>query len=1141
MGAMVVMLTICALTMSVRAQSAPAPVRDRHPPLHADLHRFAAADAAGRDAIIHGAKDHLVDRFRQLLRVAVSERAGLEDATLPGDMDELVVDFARRIERITGQGVFADDAAHVLALSEREITLRARLHLGFFTTFRLVRFAEPDAVAPALARLDGHLERMALFAHCHEDRDLARFTASVRPLVDGYRPDHGTPAGRARWIKHTDALATVLSEQGLDKGFRYFIAERNLAQAFLLTGAKAKAGAALRAARRAIDVGTLGLEQQADLLSLELEHFRGHDYLEAARSAANDLETLLPRVEKLIDGLSDRERRVELQTQLAHWYLQAAFARAATGREQRAHELLMHAAGRPGVRSDTAARIRVLLAQVSETLGDYQGGVRAARDAIDLTRDPGLRWQAHLHEAACYALLGRVGDARRSLEAVKQLRTRLPEPSRASLASRDALVGALVRKMAGDLNGALADCDRALAATTTDGGSVDRVRALWFKSGILLEVGEAGEALDVANEARASADDARVNPKWQAFVSDLGIADILLSSGRPAEARARLDDAMKIGRAFLDAHPELRGEARRLRAEAEWRLIDEPSKQSKRSAALMRDLDSAIGDLKRASRGRFGVPRLAVETLRAYELLFEISVTQGDSPAADGVVDAARAFVAGLDRSDRGPSLAWSEVDASMEAILARAAEAAGESEQALLHYKKAARLENELRKGLRWRAPDGLSARFEGIHDRMAYLHLDAAEAHNTAGRVREALLFIEDRRARSLRTLISAAEVRLAEGARDGLASEEIGLQRPPTLDGEGLDEILIEGRTVLVYAVTARGGFVLGLRGRHAEIHRLRQSRTVLERNVHSLRSNLRGEPDSYKIGAVMEFGNLLYDALISPVAHLVKDSKEIIIVPDGVLHAVPFGALTAQDVTVIGRDFTKIPFLVAQPGLEALTITPSLATLALLRERPAPVPERSALLIGDPSLNHAAYPALPHARREIATIAELLERPTVLVGDRANLKQIGSTKPGRHGIIHVASHTRRGRLPSILLAPSGPGGEPVSIGPSDVMGLKLDDTSLVVLSACASGRGRLAGAEGLIGLPRAFLVAGARRVVASSIDVIDEKTSRLMKLLYARMRVGDAPARALLRAQRTLLGSPATSWPGYWAPFFVVGAP
>jgi CHAT domain-containing protein len=236
-----------------------------------------------------------------------------------------------------------------------------------------------------------------------------------------------------------------------------------------------------------------------------------------------------------------------------------------------------------------------------------------------------------------------------------------------------------------------------------------------------------------------------------------------------------------------------------------------------------------------------------------------------------------------------------------------------------------------------------------------------------------------------------------------------------------------------------------------------------------------------------------------------------------------------------------DFTKVPFLLKRKGLDAITVVPSLGTLALLNERSTARPGRSALLIGDPVLGDPSLPRLPHALREIETIGKLHHNPVTLAGAAATRARLDATKPGRFGTLHFATHTHRGRMPAILLGPESAGAGPVALTPNDVMGLDLADTNLVVLSACASGRGRVMGTEGLIGLPRAFLIAGARRVVASTVSVVDEKTSALMGSFYGQLKNGQAPAAALLAAQRDLLGRGTTSWPGYWGSFFVVGAP
>jgi CHAT domain-containing protein len=101
----------------------------------------------------------------------------------------------------------------------------------------------------------------------------------------------------------------------------------------------------------------------------------------------------------------------------------------------------------------------------------------------------------------------------------------------------------------------------------------------------------------------------------------------------------------------------------------------------------------------------------------------------------------------------------------------------------------------------------------------------------------------------------------------------------------------------------------------------------------------------------------------------------------------------------------------------------------------------------------------------------------------------------------------------------------------------MQLNLSD-ALVTLSACESGRSHVAGGDEVIGLPRAFLGAGAATVVVSLWLAQDETTARLMSHWYAHLRdQGVRPATALREAQLALKAE--YPHPYYWAPFITVG--
>ena len=104
--------------------------------------------------------------------------------------------------------------------------------------------------------------------------------------------------------------------------------------------------------------------------------------------------------------------------------------------------------------------------------------------------------------------------------------------------------------------------------------------------------------------------------------------------------------------------------------------------------------------------------------------------------------------------------------------------------------------------------------------------------------------------------------------------------------------------------------------------------------------------------------------------------------------------------------------------------------------------------------------------------------------------------------------------------------------------ELAGLDLWGTQLVVLSACDTGRGDVRLGQGVYGLRRAFLVAGAETVVMSLWKVNDVKTESLMEAYYRNLRAGKGRATALGEAMRSLRMTQAH--PHYWAPFIAVGS-
>ena len=96
----------------------------------------------------------------------------------------------------------------------------------------------------------------------------------------------------------------------------------------------------------------------------------------------------------------------------------------------------------------------------------------------------------------------------------------------------------------------------------------------------------------------------------------------------------------------------------------------------------------------------------------------------------------------------------------------------------------------------------------------------------------------------------------------------------------------------------------------------------------------------------------------------------------------------------------------------------------------------------------------------------------------------------------------------------------------------------NAQLVVLSCCNSGRGKIRFAEGVVGLTRAFLAAGARSVLASLWAVDDAATFYFMKYFYQHLKSGESASASLQQAMREMRNT-VLSHPYYWAPFFIVG--
>jgi CHAT domain-containing protein/predicted negative regulator of RcsB-dependent stress response len=327
--------------------------------------------------------------------------------------------------------------------------------------------------------------------------------------------------------------------------------------------------------------------------------------------------------------------------------------------------------------------------------------------------------------------------------------------------------------------------------------------------------------------------------------------------------------------------------------------------------------------------------------------------------------------------------------------------------------------------------------------------------------------------------------------------------------------------------------------------------------------------------------------LSQLLLGPIADKIG-TKRLIIVGDGVLHYLPFGALPSPVSTSVGSQKSvqsaRTPYLIEEHEIVYL---PSASVVPVLRvetagRKPAPL---SAAVLANPVFTSdderlkAARPTpttngvtttqkdstskrgngettrsglvlapLPATELEAEAIDKLMRnhgRTKIAKGFEASRTTVMELQEKQYRIIHFATHgdldTEHPELSSIVLSLFDSEGRPQDgyLRLHDIYNLKLP-TDLIVLSACRTGLGQVIKGEGLIGLTRGFMHAGSPRVVASLWQVEDLGTSELMKRIYQHIiREGMAPASAMRQAQIEMLQSKRWKSPYFWAGFVLQG--
>jgi len=403
-----------------------------------------------------------------------------------------------------------------------------------------------------------------------------------------------------------------------------------------------------------------------------------------------------------------------------------------------------------------------------------------------------------------------------------------------------------------------------------------------------------------------------------------------------------------------------------------------------------------------------------------------------------------------------------------------------------------------------------------------------------------------------------------------RAGNPGELDGAQPVPLTVAEIRDQVLEPGTVLLEYKLGPDESFAWLLGGGilksfalppRSEIEgRIRQAYDLLVRSKH------RRSRAACRI-ALQELGDLLLKPVVDDLA-----GKRILVVGEGALQYLPFSVLPVPAARTGEAQGSEYVPLVAEHEIVHL---PSASALAVLRERlegRETAPEAVAVVAdpvfrphdprlanpsrewhGDDGPGRFARPAaraglerLVYAGQEADTILELVPPSTRLAlrGFEARREEILSGKLSRYRILHFATHgildDQHPELSRLALTQVDGKGEPLGDGflyAHEIRDLELP-ADLVVLSACRTALGKEVRGEGLLGLTRAFMHAGAGQVVVSLWNVDDQATAELMARFYRYLLIdGLHPAAALRIAQEELRRS--TSAPYFWAGFVLQG--
>jgi len=390
---------------------------------------------------------------------------------------------------------------------------------------------------------------------------------------------------------------------------------------------------------------------------------------------------------------------------------------------------------------------------------------------------------------------------------------------------------------------------------------------------------------------------------------------------------------------------------------------------------------------------------------------------------------------------------------------------------------------------------------------------------------------------------------------------------VRNPAPLAPERIQGMLDESTAFLEYTVGAEASFLFVVVQGRMEGFRLPPAgelADLVETVRESLKNASRRDRSSY-----VEAAHRLYRILLEPAREMLRDKPHLIVSPDGPLLLLSFEALLTAPAQQ-ARNYAGLPYLIREKSITYVPSASVLAELGSSAERSVLAGSGSGLFLGfaDPAheqaraaqgpaadsplartLQDAGLPSpqrLPNSRAELLGISSLFPPAQVrsyFDGDASeeNVKENPALREARwiHFAVHGFVDETRPEYSGLVLALDGNPKENGLLQVYEIFNLELS-ADLVVLSACDTALGKNVRGEGLLGVSRALLYAGASSVVVSLWQVADTSTADLMVRFYRHLKTMGDKAEALRLSKLELIQS-GYDHPYYWAPFILIGRP